>query len=140
VVLNNNLSQLVLPILWPSMISNDIYPYDFHSCLMYRMWIIFRMYYLFLTMQQRPNTLSVLNSPAHWVRLVYPSNCCPTNRCIWKYMNLLHYSKLKLSYVLQPPFEAIFRKVLFKGYITRTSKPLSGYGILRFKYMIHNIS
>jgi len=38
--------------------------------------------------------------------------------------------------VFQSPFEAIFREVFYKVYITKTSKPIYHYTILSFKYMV----
>jgi hypothetical protein len=95
-VFGNSLSPIVLPTLWPS---HDIQWYLCIwfplVCLMHRTWITFKSYDQFLTLQWRPNTLSVLNSPGNWWRHPLPSNVWTTNKCTWKYMNLLHYSHCK---------------------------------------------
>ena len=113
VVLGNRLSPIAPPTLWPS---HDIQLYLSIwfplVCLMYRMWIIFKSCDLFLTLQQRPNTLSVLNSPARWLRHPFPSNFC-TTKCIWKYMNLLcchHKPPTCYGHLLEPSSGKCFSK------------------------------
>jgi len=41
--------------------------------------------------------------------------------------------------MLWSPFIAIFSEVLYKGYITKTTKSMYRYEILSFKYAVHNI-
>jgi hypothetical protein len=56
-----------------------------------------------------------------------------TNKCMYKYMNSLHYNYCKP----QSPVVAIFREICFyEGFITKTTKPLYIYKILSFKYVI----
>lgn len=59
-----------------------------------------------------------------------------TNKCIRRYINLLHYKHcippVSWGHLLWP----FSGKCFYEGYITQTTKPMHKYKILSFKYMV----